>query len=78
LIDPARSAKPKDEPRVERQVPFVRERFWTGRSFGSLEAINTAAERWCLTVAGHRRHGTTRTGPLLLFQTIEQPAMQAL
>jgi Integrase core domain len=77
LIDPARSAKPKDKPRVERQVPFVRESFWTGRSFGSLEAINTAAERWCLTVAGQRRHGTTRTEPLLLFQ-IEQPAMLAL
>jgi len=78
LIDPARSAKPKDKPRVERQVPFVRESFWTGRSFSSLEEINTSAERWCLTVAGHRRHGTTRTEPLLLFQTIEQPAMLPL
>src|SRR5438128_2617008 len=78
LIDPARSAKPRDKPRVERQVPFVRESFWTGRSFGSLEEINTGAERWCLRVAGPRDHGTTHTPPLLLFQTIEQPAMLAL
>src|SRR5438105_63494 len=78
LIDPARSAKPKDKPRVERQVPFVRESFWTGRSFSSLEEINAAAERWCLRVAGPRNHGTTHIPPLLLFQTIEQPAMLPL
>jgi transposase len=78
LIDPARAAKPKDKPRVERQVPYVRESFWTGRTFGSLPEINTGAERWCLRVAGPRDHGTTRTAPLLLFQTIEQPAMLAL
>ncbi len=78
LVDPARSAKPKDKPRVERQVPFVRESFWTGRSFSSLEEINAAAERWCLRVAGPRKHGTTRTPPLLLFETIEQAAMLPL
>jgi hypothetical protein len=78
LIDPARAAKPKDKPRVERQVPYVRESFWTGRTFGSLDEINAGAERWCLRVAGPRDHGTTRTAPLLLFQTLEQPAMLAL
>jgi len=78
LIDPARSAKPRDKPRVERQVPYVRESFWTGRTFGSLEQINTGAERWCLRVAGPRDHGTTRAAPLLVFQTIEQPAMLPL
>jgi transposase len=78
LIDPARSAKPKDKPRVERQVPFVRESFWTGRSFGSLEEINAGAERWCLRMAGPRDRGTTHAPPLLLFQTIEQPTMLTL
>ncbi len=78
LIDPARSAKPKDKPRVERQVPYVRESFWTGRSFASLDEINAAAEAWCLKVAGPRRHGTTRIEPLLLFTTLEQPAMLPL
>ena len=78
LVDPARAAKPKDKPRVERQVPYVRESFWTGRTFSSLQEINTGAERWCLRVAGPRDHGTTRTAPLLLFQTIEQSAMLAV
>ena len=78
LIDPARAARPTDKPRVERQVPYVRESFWTGRTFGSLEEINRGAEQWCLKVAGLRRHGTTRTEPLLLFQTLEQPAMLPL
>jgi transposase len=78
LIDPARAAKPKDKPRVERQVPYVRESFWTGRSFSSLEEINSGGGRWCLRVAGPRDHGTTRTPPLLLFQSIEQSAMLTL
>ncbi len=56
----------------------MRESFWTGRSFSSLEEINAAAERWCLRVAGPRKHGTTRTPPLLLFETIEQAAMLPL
>jgi hypothetical protein len=59
-----------------RNGPCVRESFWTGRAFGSLDDINTGAERWCLRVAGARDHGTTHTPPL--FQTIEQPAMLAL
>ena len=59
-------------------MPYVRESFWTGRAFGSLAEINAAAEDWCLKVAGARRHGTTRTAPLLLFETLEQPAMRPL
>ena len=39
------AADPESKPRVERQVPFVRESFWTGRSFGSLQEINVAAVR---------------------------------
>src|SRR3954464_12302036 len=29
LIDPARASKPKDKPRVERQMPYVRDSFWS-------------------------------------------------
>ena len=36
LIDPARALKPKDEPRVERQMPYVRDSFWRGRSWTSI------------------------------------------
>ena len=52
LMDPARRAKPKDKPRCERQVPYVRGSFWRGREFLSLSAMHAEAVRWCLDVAG--------------------------
>lgn len=33
LADPARALKPKDKPRVERPMPYVRDSFWRGRDF---------------------------------------------
>ena len=38
LADPARAFKPKDKPRVERAMPYVRDSFWRGREFTSLQA----------------------------------------
>ena len=35
LVDPARAFKPKDKPRVERAMPYVRDSFWRGREFTS-------------------------------------------
>jgi len=78
LIDPARVQKPKDKPRVERMMPFVRGSLWAGRSFGSLEEINREAYQWCLKVAGMRVHGTTRQRPLEVFQGMERQAMKPL
>ena len=54
LIDPARAAKPKDKPRVERSMPYVRDSFWRGREFTSLEQMQAAAVWWCSEVAGRR------------------------
>ena len=54
LIDPARAGKPRDKPRVERPMPYVRDSFWRGREFTSLEQMQAEAERWCLEVAGRR------------------------
>jgi transposase len=71
LIDPARSNHPKDKPRVERMIPYVRESYFAGRNFGSLEEMNQAADKWCLSVAGQRIHGTTHCRPLDLFQQVE-------
>ena len=31
LIDPARAPQPKDKPRVERPMPYIRDCFWRGR-----------------------------------------------
>ncbi|WP_371871031.1 hypothetical protein [Mycolicibacterium agri] len=38
LTDPARVASPKDKPRVERAVQYVRRNFWDGETFTSIEA----------------------------------------
>src|SRR5690242_12244000 len=43
LIDPARARKPKDKPRVERPIPYVRDSFFAGRDFSSLQAMREEA-----------------------------------
>jgi transposase len=78
LIDPARARKPRDKPKVERMVPYVRSSYWKGRSFGSIPEINTAARTWCLEVAGRRIHGTTGLQPLVHFSTVEQEVLKLL
>jgi len=35
LVDPARAFKPKDKPRVERPMPYVRDSYWRGQTFTS-------------------------------------------
>jgi len=78
IIDPARSGKPKDKPRVERIIPYIRDSFWSGRDFASLEQINRQAVQWCLKVSGAREHGTTRKPPLNLFYLAEESAIKPL
>ena len=54
LIDPARALKPRDKARVERPMPYVRDSFWRGREFTSIEQMQADAVRWCTEVAGQR------------------------
>jgi len=78
LIDPARAGKPKDKPKVERAIPFVRGDFWKGRAFSSLAEINAGLLTWCREVAGERIHGTTRQRPMDLFRLVEEKALLPL
>ena len=75
ITDPARVRHPKDKPHVERGVQYVRERFFRGSNFASLEEMRLAARRWCLDVAGQRVHGTTRRRPLQVFQDEERQVL---
>ena len=75
ITDPARVRRPRDKPRVERSVPYVRERFFKGAQFRDLAEMRSAARRWCLEVAGQRIHGTTHRRPLEVFQEEERPAL---
>jgi transposase len=78
LVDPCRQGHPKDKPRVERQVPYVRESLWRGREFSSPSHMESEAVRWCLSVAGMRIHGTTRQRPLEHFENEEKPKLKIL
>ena len=60
ISDPARVRHPRDKPRVERGVPYVRERFFKGGEFTGLSDMRSAARRWCL---GGGRTEDTRHHP---------------
>ncbi len=75
IADAARARHPKDKPKVERGVPYARERFFKGSEFKDLADIRDQAQRWCLQVAGLRIHGTTRRKPLVVFQDEERRAL---
>ena len=67
ICDTARVRHPKDKPKVERGVQYVRERFFKGGEFRDLADLREQAARWCRDVAGQRIHGTTRRQPLAVF-----------
>ncbi len=73
FVDPARVRHPKDKPRVENQVPFVRERWFAGESFSDdIVVLREAAAHWSRDVAGARVHGTTRRVPREVFEQEER------
>jgi transposase len=73
FVDPARVRRPQDKARVENQVPYVRERWFAGESFGDdLDVLRASAEQWCREVAGARVHGTTRLVPREVFEEQER------
>ena len=77
FADTARVQHPKDKPRVENQVPYVRERWFAGETFPpDLASIRDHAATWCRDVAGARVHGTTRRVPREVYETQERPQMQ--
>ena len=79
LLDPARRAKPKDKPRCERQVPYVRGSFWRGREFLTLAVMQGEAVRWCAEVAGTRAcRPLGGAGPRSVFDAVEAGALAPL
>jgi len=72
FADPARPRHPKDKPKVENGVNYVKGRFFKGGEFHGLADMRAQARRWCLGTAGQRVHGTTRRLPLVVFHEEEQ------
>src|SRR5712692_2715943 len=78
IVDPARAAHPKDKPRVERAVPYVRDSFWSGRSFTSFDEIVREALVWSRDTAPQRRHRRFNVTVREVFETHERAALLAL
>ena len=76
--DAARVRSPKDKPRVERAVQYVRGNFFAGEHFTGLSPAQAAAEVWCKDVAGMRIHGTIAARPAQVFAEHEAGALLSL
>jgi len=75
VIDPARVRSPKDKPKVERQVQYVRGSYFAGEEFVDLADAQRRATTWCSTTAGLRTHGTTQCRPAEVFRLEEAPLL---
>jgi transposase len=76
LVDPARANKPKDKPRVERPMPYIRDSFFAGRQFGSIASMQREALRWSVEVyGGHKHRGLDGATPAAVFDAIEREAL---
>ena len=73
--DAARVRSPKDKPRVERAVQYVRGNFFAGETFTGLADAQARAEAWCQDVAGMRVHGTIQARPAEVFAADEAAAL---
>src|SRR5258708_23426462 len=63
FVDPARVRSPKDKPRVEDQVPYVRESWVDGETFTDIEAARRTADHCCRELAGPPVHCATPRAP---------------
>ncbi|MER5700244.1 IS21 family transposase [Streptomyces mirabilis] len=79
LVDPARASHPKDKPRVERPMPYIRDSFWSGRQFTSLDHMQAEALTWARETAGGRQCRPLQgAAPLAVFEASEAEALLPL
>ena len=78
LVDPGRAAHPKDKPRVERAMQYVRDSWWSGKSFASVEVMQADAVHWSADVAPRRRHPRLGLTVGEIFTQHERPALVPL
>lgn len=78
LIAPCPVRDPQKKGRVESNVKYIKNRFVPLKDFRSLSDANTQLKKWLLSVAGNRKHGTTKSQPLERFAEIEQALLKPL
>jgi transposase len=76
--DATRVRRPKDKPRVERMVQYVRGNFFAGEDFTDVADAQARAEAWCRDVAGQRIHGTIQARPAEVFAQQEASVLLPL
>lgn len=67
FTDPARVRHPRDRPRVERMVQYVRGNVFAGEDFTDLADAQAQAQVWCADKAGQRIHGNACARPAVVF-----------
>jgi transposase len=72
VTDTARVRKPRDKPKVERAVQYVRGNFFAGEAFADLDDAQAKAVAWCTRTAGTRIHGTTAAQPVEVYARDEK------
>jgi transposase len=77
LIGPCRPYTPQHKGKVESGVHYVQRNFMGGREPTPLPQANRDVQRWVLTTAGMRLHGTIRERPLLQFD-LERSVLRPL
>ncbi|MCL4385169.1 MAG: IS21 family transposase [Cyanobacteria bacterium] len=75
--DPANIGHAKGKPIVERMIPYVRDNFFRGEKFISINDCNARAVAWCTNTAGTRIHGTTGKVPIIVFEETEKDRLVA-
>jgi transposase len=78
VTDAARVRSPKDKPKVERAVQYVRGNFFAGEDFTGLAGAQEKARAWCQDVAGERIHGTIQARPAQVFAEHEAAVLLPL
>lgn len=73
-IQPCKPYRPQTKGRVERSIGYLRQNFWPGRTFASLNDLNQQVRTWYDEVANQRIHGTMGRRPCDMWQ--EEPLTQ--
>ena len=67
---------PEGKGSVERGISFVRQRFWPGRRFESLDDLNAQARAWLIDWGNARHVESTGKVPSLVFENVEQRTLR--
>lgn len=78
LIAPCPVRDPQKKGRVESNVKYIKNAFVPLKEFRSLSDANAQLKEWLVSVAGNRKHGTTRLYPLTQFKEVEQELLKPL